>query len=1086
MYWATGFANELSLQNCNSNKEANDDLLDTATPADPTVFPQPLDIVAVQPTSQAAFFVTCTQSSIQLWSVKPRVILSHVERSAAHVRDFGKNVSLIWKPDATAFVAITDKQYLLLYVILPFENPSLQLNSTQSTHGSTHGPGEAKGPKTMIIKFRLAIRIDAGISCGTSSEDSLIITTVKPTAVQRVSWNPQEVSQTGTNMVSKMAWIRPETSIVYMTYNKAMNISVWITSDGRAHFVKCLKSHSRSRRGSKEAIESAKTGTSAKEGKAVDENKGTSSHEHEDIIPIMPSFSVQSSWSGLCFHNDGDESLQEQHATSISINARFSLIAIGTKGGDIFVYSAQSYTSTPTFSHKMQLSSPRQWSPTAASPKSESYGEVKTISWTSDGYALSVGYEGRGLAVWSVYGHLLCSTENAEDTNTSASITSDRDTPFQDIFAHNVNFLFWGAGNTTLFILSKSSLADPSSPDPSTKQYSKLYSLPFAKSAVVLMHSPDNAKNGLLQMDDRLLLYNGGDHQESSTTIDPDSILWSHISFPTMYISEHWPIRYASIDPDGKWIGIAGKRGLAHYSTLSGRWKMFGNQQQEQEFHVRGGIAWFKHVLIAACEVPNGLHHRYHALRFYSRESNLDNAYMLHQLPLKHPVIYMSVTSSYLLVYTSDNVLSIYQLTSRSENGAGAFHAELIRHITLSGIVTQVARVRSISLLESKCGSQIGTEIDLMDARLVLLVDGKLIILSPKTEDLEDDRVGDVHYELDVLAERAEYYWIQSKRLGNLDTSIWAVDGKGIKVFTNLITGEESEYDDVLREPISPVEHPSETDGNRPYSLRSLTSGHVATAPYFTDDVKRWRTNHVKTVIEEAVYIPLDFYPLSVLLKKGIVVGIEQNITLQTTLGLLQFRLITKTHLFLHHILRNLLAHGYEVDAVTFAKIFQKLVYFGHALEILLHTVLEKEADSPNQHESGAILPIVIQFLDQFPHALDVIVGCARKTEVALWEHLFSIVGNPQDLFELCLREDRLKTATSYLIIIQTLEPLSVASHDTVLLLQSAIDAGNYELGKELVRFLNSIDHTGKTLQEAVMAIQSPQSISLAHHSQSE
>ncbi|KAG2181824.1 hypothetical protein INT44_008640 [Umbelopsis vinacea] len=583
MYWATGFANELSLENCSSNKDANDHLEDSTTLADTTVFPQPLDIVAVQPTSQAAFFVSCTQSSIQLWSVKPRVVLSHVERSSAHVRDFGKNVSLIWKPDATAFVAITDKQYLLLYVILPFENASLQLNSTQSTHGYTHGPGEAKGPKTMIIKFRLAIRIDAGISCGTSSEDSLIITTMKPTAVQRVSWNPQEVSQTGTNMVSKMAWIRPDTSIVYMTYNKAMNISA------------------------------AKTGNTLNEGKAGDEKKETSSHEHEDIIPIMPSFSVQSSWSGLCFHNTGDESLQEQHATSISINARFSLIAIGTKSGNVFVYSAQSYNSTPTFSHKMDLSSPRQWSPTITSPKSESYGEVKTVSWTSDGYALAVGYEGRGLAVWSVYGHLLCSTENSEDTSVSVSNIKDRDTPFQDIFAHNVNFLFWGAGNTTLFILSKSSLVD-ASPDPSTKQYSKLYSLPFAKSAVVLMHSPDNAKNGLLQMDDRLLLYNGGDHQESSTTIDPDSVSWSHISLPTMYISEHWPIRYASIDPDGKWIAIAGKRGLAHYSTLSGRWKMFGNQQQEQEFHVRGGIAWFKHVLIAACEVPNGHHSRYHVV----------------------------------------------------------------------------------------------------------------------------------------------------------------------------------------------------------------------------------------------------------------------------------------------------------------------------------------------------------------------------------------------------------------------------------------------------------------------------------------
>lgn len=47
-----------------------------------------------------------------------------------------------------------------------------------------------------------------------------------------------------------------------------------------------------------------------------------------------------------------------------------------------------------------------------------------------------------------------------------------------------------------------------------------------------------------------------------------------------------------------------------------------------------------------------------------------------------------------------------------------------------------------------------------------------------------------------------------------------------------------------------------------------------------------------------------------------------------------------------------------------------------------------------------AILPSVIKFLDQFPHALDVIVSCARKTEVALWDHLFSVVGKPKDLFE--------------------------------------------------------------------------------------
>lgn len=54
-----------------------------------------------------------------------------------------------------------------------------------------------------------------------------------------------------------------------------------------------------------------------------------------------------------------------------------------------------------------------------------------------------------------------------------------------------------------------------------------------------------------------------------------------------------------------------------------------------------------------------------------------------------------------------------------------------------------------------------------------------------------------------------------------------------------------------------------------------------------------------------------------------------------------------------------------------------------------------------------AILPLVIKFLDQFPHALDVIVSCARKTEVALWDYLFSVVGKPKDLFEVCSNDDK-------------------------------------------------------------------------------
>jgi hypothetical protein len=112
----------------------------------------------------------------------------------------------------------------------------------------------------------------------------------------------------------------------------------------------------------------------------------------------------------------------------------------------------------------------------------------------------------------------------------------------------------------------------------------------------------------------------------------------------------------------------------------------------------------------------------------------------------------------------------------------------------------------------------------------------------------------------------------------------------------------------------------------------------------------------------------------------------------------------SQSHLFLHHILLVYLEAKQVKDAVLFAAHYQNLVFFAHALEILLHTVVESEAamgdDSGANSNSIAVLPAVVEFLDHFDEALDVVVGCARKTEVTRWKRLFSIVGNPQILFE--------------------------------------------------------------------------------------
>jgi RAB6A-GEF complex partner protein 1 len=87
-------------------------------------------------------------------------------------------------------------------------------------------------------------------------------------------------------------------------------------------------------------------------------------------------------------------------------------------------------------------------------------------------------------------------------------------------------------------------------------------------------------------------------------------------------------------------------------------------------------------------------------------------------------------------------------------------------------------------------------------------------------------------------------------------------------------------------------------------------------------------------------------------------------------------------------------------------------VYFPHALEILLHTVVESESALGNEDDGASqevvtpgdtVLPAVVEFLDYFDAALEVIVGCARKTEMTRWRRLFNVVGNPKALFEVCM-----------------------------------------------------------------------------------
>ena len=63
--------------------------------------------------------------------------------------------------------------------------------------------------------------------------------------------------------------------------------------------------------------------------------------------------------------------------------------------------------------------------------------------------------------------------------------------------------------------------------------------------------------------------------------------------------------------------------------------------------------------------------------------------------------------------------------------------------------------------------------------------------------------------------------------------------------------------------------------------------------------------------------------------------------------------------------------------------------------------------DLESTDKSIAILPTVTDFLDHFDTSLDVVVGCARKTELTRWPLLFNVVGTPKSLFEVNIYHSR-------------------------------------------------------------------------------
>jgi RAB6A-GEF complex partner protein 1 len=272
-------------------------------------------------------------------------------------------------------------------------------------------------------------------------------------------------------------------------------------------------------------------------------------------------------------------------------------------------------------------------------------------------------------------------------------------------------------------------------------------------------------------------------------------------------------------------------------------------------------------------------------IRLFSRDQALDGRQSVCQ-KLTAPVITFSTYGpDSLLVYTRENVL--YHFILSTTNGSTAL--ALAGQIAFHGIIRAPLRVRAVTWLlpEHQTCKPITTVLTIVGAKLMqlvygepsqdvsvasllFLVDGKLVLLQPSATNS-----GDLKYDLRMVAQRVEYFVMPRAQFASdlLRTSeAWP----------------ENDY-------VDPLTNRYQTNSLRD-SLWFFDGTRMSLWADFQDVLKSSTADYGN---EMPAPIPLsfDFYPISVLLPQGLVSGGESELVQRRDLCSYSFKITTRVRI---------------------------------------------------------------------------------------------------------------------------------------------------------------------------------------------
>jgi len=495
-------------------------------------------IIDLQTSRTSHIFVTITVTTVNVWQTKPTVLLATATRSEQSIESYGQNHAVLIRSDGLVVVIQTKNGYLITYSIAFDPNTRVYQIILQASSAARRRSAEG------FRKFN-SVETDYGVGDGSGLQD--------------VNLRFQMAVKAGRNISKCVA--ADEEVIIATRDPSAIQCIKWIpdkTHDSKTSQIALLSDFSwwDGNNYIVDMVYDKPMGLyvwADNNGKAYAVQRSRPKKGDSAGVAAL-------SFTGYCFHKPDRA---EDRALEVAVNARFSLIAVGCVDACVKIYTAKDYLGNIPPSHELNL------------PVSiDASGSITFISHTPDGYAVLVGYE-KGWAIWSVFGKL------GANTFSSGQSVSNH------IWINGMSAAFWAGGGSELFMLD------------CTGQH--ICSMNIARASITTCFSMANISQCLLQTTDSLMMQSVN-NEVHNNPIDGTVSTWQTCQLPKNYLAHQWPIKCSVISPCGKYMAAAGKRGLVHYSRLSGRWKIFDDFNDENEFTIKGGMCWYRHILVAAVE----------------------------------------------------------------------------------------------------------------------------------------------------------------------------------------------------------------------------------------------------------------------------------------------------------------------------------------------------------------------------------------------------------------------------------------------------------------------------------------------------